>query len=64
MNENKQVKLVVWNLDTDEIENVFMDEQDYQDMIAYEAEIEKKDQERRKRLRQEEAYAARFDRNY
>ena len=53
-NENKQITITVWNLDTDEIEELFMDEDDYNAMIAAEKQYEEEQEALRKRLEEEE----------
>lgn len=47
-------KLTVWNFDTDEIEEMVMDEDDYQKMVEYEEQLEFEAKLRRERAMQEE----------
>jgi len=61
--EKKQVEFQVWNLETDEIETLTMDEDDYNDMVEYEKQYEKEREERRKRRREEEHRLMRYDRD-
>lgn len=61
--EKKQVEFLVWNQETDEIETLTMDEDDYNDMVEYEKQYEKEREERRKRRREEEHRLMMYDRD-
>lgn len=50
----KQVSFPVWDLETNEIEEFHMDEDDYNDMVEMEKQQEKEREERHKRHAQED----------
>lgn len=61
--EKKQVEFLVWNQETDEIETLTMDEDDYNDMVEMEEKQEKEWKERREAARRREHEMMRYDRD-
>jgi hypothetical protein len=61
--EKKIVTFPVWDLDTDEIIEMTMDEEDYKAMVAAEEAYDKEQEERRKRRDEEDADAWRYARD-
>lgn len=57
------IKIDVWNLDTDEMEELYMDEDEYNAMIEYETREEFERNERCERLRREEYESLRYSRD-
>lgn len=51
---SKQISFPIWNLDTNEIEDVFMDESDYNIMVESEKKYKQEWDERIKKLQEED----------
>lgn len=61
--EKKIITFPVWDLESNEIVEMYMDEDDYKAMVAAEDSIEKSRQERRQKLREEEKLSLRYVRS-
>ncbi len=57
---NKQITFQIWNLDTNEIEDVVMDEDAYYSMVEFEKKYKLEQEEKMKRLYEEEWYELRY----
>lgn len=62
--EPKQVKFPVLDGETGEIEEMWMEEEDYQAMVDYENQMEFERKEKRERLQREEHESLRYDRDF
>ena len=60
----KQVSFPILDGETGEIEELYMEEEDYQAMVDYENQMEFERRERRERLQREEHESLRYDRDF